>query len=112
MSRLKLKYKIWLENNGKAFGDGPLDILKRVERSGSLKQAASEMNMSYSHAWNLIKGLEKRLGFKLIRSRVGGVKGGCSELTDEARLLVAKYESFRNRVDEVLADLYQTIFSE
>ncbi|MBE3113343.1 MAG: LysR family transcriptional regulator, partial [Actinobacteria bacterium] len=65
---MKLRYKIWLEKNGeKVFGDGPLDILCRVERTGSLRQAAEEINMSYSLAWNLIKDLEERLGFKLLK---------------------------------------------
>ena len=51
--------KIWIEKDGeKVFGDGPLDILHRVERTGSLRQAAEEINMSYSQAWNLIKDLE------------------------------------------------------
>jgi len=32
---LKLRYKLWIEKDGeKVFGDGPLDILHRVERKG------------------------------------------------------------------------------
>jgi len=55
---LKLRYKIWIEKDEeKIFGDGPLDILQRVERTGSLRQAAVEINMSYSHAWNLMNDL-------------------------------------------------------
>ena len=74
---LKLRYKIWIEKDGKkVFGDGPLDILHRVERAGSLRQAAEEINMSYSQAWNLIKDLEERLGFKLLERKIGGESGG------------------------------------
>lgn len=76
---LKLSYKIWLTTTGKAFGKGPCEILKRVERTGSLKGAAKEMGMSYSHAWNLIKRLERELGFKLLLFQVGGESGGGSE---------------------------------
>jgi molybdenum-dependent DNA-binding transcriptional regulator ModE len=39
----KLKYKIWLDSTGKAFGKGPCEILNRVERLGSLKGATEEM---------------------------------------------------------------------
>ena len=76
-----LKYKIWLESDGKAFGLGPLDILQRVERLGSLKKAAEEIKMSYSQVWKLMRDLEARLGFKLLTREVGGSAGGGSAIT-------------------------------
>jgi len=110
---LKLRYKIWLEKNReKAFGDGPLDILHRVERTGSLRQAAEEINMSYSQAWNLMKDLEKRLGFNLLKRKVGGEKGGGSELTEGARKLMTKFKLFREEADRSLNSLYKKIFQE
>ena len=108
---LKLRYKIWIEKDGeKVFGGGPLDILHRVEKTGSLKQAAGEINMSYSQAWNLMKDLEKRLGFNLLKRSVGGEKGGGSELTEEARELMIKFKLFREEADQSLNSLYKKIF--
>ena len=105
---LKLRYKLWLEKDGeKVFGDGPLDILHRVERTGSLRQAAEEINMSYSQAWNLMKDLEKRLGFNLLNRKIGGERGGGSEITGEARELMTKFEIFRERADQSLHLLYE-----
>ena len=110
---LKLRYKLWIEKDGeKVFGDGPLDILHRVERTGSLRQAAAEINMSYSQAWNLMKDLEKRLGFNLLKRKVGGEKGGGSELTDKSRELMIKFEIFRESADRSLDSLYKKIFQE
>ena len=110
---LKLRYKIWLENEkGKVFGDGPFDILTRDEKTGSLRQAALEINMSYSQAWNLIKGLEKRLGFYLLRRKVGGEKGGGSDLTKEAINLMAKYKIFYKQAEQNINLIYQSIFND
>ena len=110
---LKLRYKIWLENEkGKVFGDGPFDILTRVEKTGSLRQAALEINMSYSQAWNLIKGLEKRLGFHLLRRKVGGEKGGGSDLTEEAINSMAKYKIFYKQAKQNINLIYQGIFND
>lgn len=110
---MKLNYKIWIEKDGeKIFGDGPLDILHRVERTGSLRQAAEEINMSYSQAWNLMKDLERRLGFDLLKRKVGGEKGGGSEITEEAREMMMKFEIFRERADQNLNSLYRKIFKE
>jgi molybdate transport system regulatory protein len=111
--KLKLRYKIWIEKDGeKVFGDGPLDILYRVERTGSLRQAAEEINMSYSLAWNLIKDLEERLGFKLLERKIGGERGGGSEITQGARELMIKFKLFRGEADQSLDSLYKKIFQE
>jgi len=110
---LKLRYKIWIEKDGeKVFGDGPLDILHRVERAGSLRQAAEGINMSYSQAWNLMRDLEKRLGFNLLKRKVGGEKGGGSEITNEAREIMMKFEIFHKRADQSLNLLYEKIFKD
>ncbi|MBA7498468.1 hypothetical protein ES704_01205 [subsurface metagenome] len=110
---LKLRYKLWIEKDGeKVFGDGPLDILHRVEKTGSLRQAAEEINMSYSQAWNLIKDLEKRLGFNLLKRKVGGERGGGSEITEEARKLMTKFKLFREEADQSLNSLYKKRFKE
>lgn len=110
---MKLRYKIWLETEGgKVFGNGPLDILHRVERTGSLRQAAAEINMSYSQAWNLMRDLEKRLGFKLLKRKVGGESGGGSQLTEKARDLMMRFEMFRKRASKSLILLYKEIFKE
>lgn len=110
--KFSLKYKIWLEKNGKAFGDGPLELLKRIERTGSLSKAAKEMRMSYSQAWNLLDTIEKRLGFKLVIKRAGGEYGGGSEITSEAKQLMRKYEDFRAKADELLKKLFEEYFGK
>jgi molybdate transport system regulatory protein len=110
VQKVKFKYKLWLDKDGKVFGDGPLDLLRRIERTGSLRSAAAEINMSYSQAWNLFKSLEKRLGFKLLTKKIGGESGGGSELTREAKLLMKRYENFRERADKALNAIFEDVF--
>jgi molybdate transport system regulatory protein len=109
---LRLRYKVWLEHEelGKAFGDGPLEMLERVERSGSLRRAAREMGMSYNKAWYLVKKLERALGFPLLERRSGGPYGGGSAVTPRARELMARYRRFREEVARDLAELYRRNF--
>ncbi len=110
---MKICYKFWLENEkGKAFGDGPFDILNRIEKTGSLRQAALEIRMSYSQAWNLIRDLEKKLGYELLKRKVGGAEGGGSELTAEAISLQEKYNTFYRQVEEQINTIYQSVFKE
>lgn len=107
---MKMGYKIWLDQNGKAFGNGPYELLKRVERAGSLRKAAGQMKMSYSKAWRLIQLLEGRLGFPLLNKKVGGIYGGGSLLTPEAKDLMDHYEKFQKEVRESLNQIFQKHF--
>jgi len=111
---LRLRYKVWLEHEelGKAFGDGPLELLDRVERSGSLRQAAADMGMSYNKAWHLMRKLEKAIGFPLLECRSGGPHGGGSVITPRARELMAHYRRFREQVAQSLAELYRRNFAD
>ena len=82
---MKVACKIWLDHNGKAFGEGPYELLKRVEKTNSLHEAAHQMGMSYSKAWKLIQTMEKRLGFSLLDKKVGGLSGGGSQVTPKGK---------------------------
>ncbi len=109
----ELNCKIWLERRGKkVFGDGPCDILNRVERTGSLRAAAREIRMSYSQAWRLVNLLEQRLGFSLLTKTAGGSSGGGSELTPEGRELVRKFAPFQEEARQLLQELFEKYFTE
>ncbi len=109
---MKLNYKLWLEEEDRLFGDGPCDILKLIDRLGSLRQAAAEINMSYSQAWKLIKSLEERWGFKLLEKQVGGKTGGGSTLTKKGRLLTETFSAFRKEASQELGDLEKKYFDQ
>ena len=108
---MKIVYKVWLDQDGKAFGDGPFELLKRVENTDSLHEAAHQMGMSYSKAWCLIRTMEQRLGFHLIERQVGGSSGGGSWITPEGKDLMARYEQFRKDVERSLNRVYEKHFT-
>jgi molybdate transport system regulatory protein len=107
---MHVAYKIWLEEDGKAFGEGPYKLLKGVERTGSLHKAAMEMGMSYRKAWVTIHACEKRLGFALLDRQIGGHAGGGSGITDEGRAFVARYELFRRELCATIESTYLKFF--
>ncbi len=103
-----LKAKIWVEKeNQKVFGDGPWDILKRIEQTGSIRKAAAEIKMSYSQAWRLIRMIETNLGCAVLEKKAGGSGGGHSKLTPQAAKLTAAYGNFRSVAENNLDQLYQ-----
>ena len=108
---VKIGFKVWLDNNGKAFGDGPYELLKQVEVTRSLHQAANQMGMSYSKAWRLIRTLEERLGFAFLKRKVGGPSGGGSQVTPQGKTLMNHYKRFRKEVEKDLGKIYRKHFS-
>ena len=112
MSRdlLKIAYKVWLDCDGKAFGEGPDRLLQRIDATGSLHKAAAEMKMSYRKAWLMLEAVERRLGFALLERKVGGASGGGSRLTPEARDFMKRYEAFRQEVEGSLEQICRKHF--
>lgn len=100
------------EENEKFFGEGPCRLLHGIERTGSLRAAAMEMNMSYSKAIALINRAEKALKFPLTEKKIGGKGGGGSHLTPEAKEFLKRYEAYREECYEANSRIYHEIFSK
>ena len=107
---MKVVFKIWFDHNGKAFGEGPRELLNRVEQTDSLHQAAHQMNMSYSKAWKLVQTMEKRLGFTFLDKKVGGLSGGGSRVTPEGKEFLRRYERFESDAKKVIEKTFQKHF--
>lgn len=109
---MKLCFRIWLDNNGKAFGEGPYRLLKAIQKAGSLNQAVVEMGISYRKAWSVLNMIEKRLGFSLVERRTGGAAGGGTLLTPAGCAFLEQYEQFRQAASKALEDLYHKYFPD
>jgi molybdate transport system regulatory protein len=107
---MKAVLKIWLDQEGKVFGDGPYELLRGIEATGSLHKAAAQMEMSYSKAWKLLQMIEQRLGFKLLEREVGGRAGGGSRITPGANDLMSCYALFREEAHEAVNRSFQKRF--
>ena len=109
--RMTARVKVWLEIDGRyAFGLGISEILKAVEATGSIKEAARHVGKSYRYIWGRIKKAEKALGEPLVETRVGGTGPTRSSLTDLAGQLVASYDPMRQRMFEVVEEEFSDRF--
>lgn len=97
------KAHVWLERHGAyLIGDREAELLEAVERSGSLKEGARTTRVSYRTAWARLQGMERALGKPLVKSRAGGLGGGATSLTDDARDLRRLHGDVRRRVESAL----------
>jgi molybdate transport system regulatory protein len=105
------RVKVWLEVGGRyAVGLGICEILRAVDRAGSIKQAAVEVGKSYRHVWDRVKEAEGALGLTLVETQIGGKGARRSRLTPEAHRLVASFLTFRRRMVEVVDEEFARHF--
>jgi molybdate transport system regulatory protein len=76
-----------------SLGPGKIALLEAIGRSGSLSQAARELDMSYRRAWVLLDDLNHSLAEPVATASVGGSGGGGAVLTPFGEALIAAYRA-------------------
>ena len=101
--RFVVNGSLWVERNGERFfGPGPVELLERIEKTGSINQAARQMKMSYKKAWEIINALNTNAGHPYVVTQTGGTSGGGSTITIEAKAMIARYRQLREKFEAFL----------
>lgn len=79
-----------------------IELLKLVEKHGSLNTAVKELEMSYSYAWNTFFKINCQLGTPLLETHRGGKGGGIAELTESGKKLIRQYDKLTKDFDQFL----------
>ncbi|WP_240348150.1 winged helix-turn-helix domain-containing protein [Longitalea arenae] len=89
---------IWVEGKGtRFFGPGPVELLQLIQETGSINQAARKMGMSYKKAWEIVSRLNEIMDSPMVITATGGEKGGGSTISEEAKQMIAWYQSLRDK---------------
>lgn len=94
-----------------AFGhptaDKRIEVLRLIERTGSISQAARAAGISYKAAWQAIDTLSNLTGVALVEKNVGGVGGGGAELTKAGKRLLEIAVLLERKRNQLLEELIQ-----
>jgi len=106
---LSIHVKVWIEDDHHELivGMGRVAMLEAIERTGSLNQAAHELNMSYRSLWGRLCKTEKRLGKNLLVRTTGGKEGGGSELTPLAKSIIENFRKLNSELENEAAQLFE-----
>ena len=74
-----------------ALGPGKVDLLAHIRDTGSIREAASEMGMSYMRAWTLVQTMNRLFKKPLVVAARGGAKQGGAVLTDTGKRALQLY---------------------
>lgn len=99
----KLNGRIWIElGDEKILGHGRVELLERIQASGSIRQAALQMKMSYKHAWDLINHLNASFSAPVVISHRGGKGGGNAVVTESGLNIIKEFKDLQARFHDFL----------
>ena|ERR1700754_2626814 len=97
-SSITINGRIWLEKDQeKVLGPGRVELLERIQQSGSIRQAALQMKMSYKQAWDLIHHMNEKFSSELVTSHRGGKGGGHAVVTEKGQKIIQEYRQLQER---------------
>lgn len=108
-----LNYQVWLErkNHNGHLNDDLIDLLRSIDRKGSLKAAAEERDLSYRKAWGDIRDAEEFLQLKLVKTVRGGKDGGLTQLTELGQELVTSFKELHHEFDKAIYRIIRNFFA-
>jgi molybdate transport system regulatory protein len=100
-SKFNLDGRIWIETAGeKILGHGRVELLERIQASGSIRQAALQMKMSYKQAWDLINHMNTHFTSPVVISH----RGGNAIITDYGLNVISRFHYFQAKLKAFLAE--------
>jgi molybdate transport system regulatory protein len=102
---VQIKGRLWLEKDGKTFLSwGRIILLERIRETGSIAAAARSLEMAYSHAWSLVKIMNRLAGEELVSRTLGGSRGGSARLTPAGEEAISQFWELTTRFREWLGN--------
>jgi molybdate transport system regulatory protein len=100
---LKPNGRIWMDTEAGAFmGYGRMELLEKIQQTGSLRKASIEMKMSYQQAWKLVTQMNERASEPLVSLKKGGANGGITQLTPFGEKVIFAFKAFNTAFQEFL----------
>jgi molybdate transport system regulatory protein len=105
------RYNLWIEENEEVvLSLWRVNLLTTIDETGSISAAAEKMKVPYRRAWEKIREMEQRLGFRLLDTEVGGSGGGGANLTQKAREYVDRFKKFEKGLDVEVQSRFEEAF--
>src|SRR6267154_3019512 len=92
-----------------ALGPGKVDLLALVGETGSIREAAERMGMSYMRAWTLIKTMNACFREPLVVASRGGKERGGAVLTETGRRALKLYRGLEVQSLKACADIWRQL---
>lgn len=108
-----LNYHFWLsaKDKTKILGEKLINLLKDIEKEGSIQAAAKKNNVSYRKAWGDIKKAEEILKFCITETKRGGKDGGKTTLTTDGKNMLIAFDELEEEFDKAIYKIAKKFFN-
>lgn len=103
--------KISIEKEQLFFDSRSKLLFSLIKETNSVRVACNYMSISYSKAWNIIKDVEKALGYAVVDRKQGGNHGGKTVLNEKGLSFLKAYSEFEKSINEFSKTQFQEIFT-
>ncbi|OQA33890.1 MAG: Molybdenum-pterin-binding protein MopA [Betaproteobacteria bacterium ADurb.Bin341] len=86
-----------------------MELLERIDNSGSISAAAAAMGMSYKAAWQAVEAMNNLAEHALLERHAGGRHGGGTALTAYGRRVVAAHRKMEAEREKLFAVLGRSL---
>lgn len=102
-NNFSVDFRIWFyAGEEKLLGKGRVELLERIKETGSIAQAAKEMNMSYRQAWQMVKEMNERAPNPLVEKQLGGKNGGGAIITKEGEKWIKLFYTVQKKINSYI----------
>lgn len=93
-------FRLWINaNDEKLLGKGRVELLERIDKTGSISHAAKQMKMSYRQAWQMVTEMNERGKQPVVNKQLGGRSGGGASVTEYGKALVEAFHRIEKSVE-------------
>ncbi|MCF6365214.1 MAG: LysR family transcriptional regulator [Bacteroidales bacterium] len=107
-----LNYKFWLNTKAgiEILNENTINILKDIDKEGSMQAAAAKNNVSYRKVWGDIKKAEETLNFCITEKKRGGKEGGKTLLTTDGKNMLKAFAELEDEFDKAIYNTAKKFF--
>lgn len=100
---MRVDGRFWISIEDKSFlGRGKVELLKAIEKYGSISQAAKSIKMSYKAAWDSIDAMNNTADEPLVERVSGGKGGGGTVVTANGKEMIRIYDEISAKYKKFL----------
>lgn len=86
-----------------AIGPGKADLLRAIDKTGSISAAARSMGMSYRRAWLLLDTMNQCFRKPVVDTATGGKGGGGAQITPFGKTVLHRYRLIEAQATAAIA---------
>jgi len=103
---LRPRLRIVADDGTIVLGPGKADLLDAIARTGSIRAAAGELEMSYMRAWTLVRTMNSAFRAPLVEKVRGGTDQGGARLTKSGETVLRLYRKMEEKAAKAAEPLW------